>query len=206
MFKTTEPIEHPKQMTNVDSVLIIWGGDDISPSLYGQLPSDKTSAKTTLSPQDTVEFTLFQRAVELNIPIIGICRGAQLACALSGGTLIQHVDGHHKEHEVLCYGLDKKTTIMKASSIHHQMMYPFDTDCKILAVAHPKQSSVYYGEGNKELNVALEPEVVWFYGTNALAIQPHPEFMNPQSDFVQYCRMLIQKLLLPQPPNDVSGS
>jgi hypothetical protein len=85
---------------------------------------------------------------------------------------------------------------MKASSIHHQMMIPFLTDCKILAIAHPPRSSNYLGENDESLNLIMEPEVVWFYATNCLAIQPHPEFMHKDDPFVDYCKTLVAELLL----------
>jgi gamma-glutamyl-gamma-aminobutyrate hydrolase PuuD len=200
LFKTHKEVTKKEDMTDPDSVLVLWGGDDISPSLYGHLPGKHTNSTTNLSSQDKLEMSVFLRAVELNIPILGICRGAQLACALSGGTLYQHVDNHEQGHNVECSDLEGKVTIMHASSIHHQMMNPTTVYHKVLAVASPKLSQKHFSGGNDmDLKVEYEPEVVFFPHTQSLAIQPHPEFMNPSSAFVEYSRMLTKKLLIAAP-------
>src|SRR3990167_3250317 len=91
-------IETPEDLVELKpDALVIWGGEDISPKIYGQKPAIRwTSATAKLSIRDKLEIALANQAVKMRIPIIGICRGAQLMCALSGGSLIQHVSGHGK--------------------------------------------------------------------------------------------------------------
>ena len=71
---------------DLDSVdgLIIGGGDDISPSLYGA----EIMADARLDPErDALERRLAEEAFARNIPVLGICRGAQMLNVALGGTL-----------------------------------------------------------------------------------------------------------------------
>jgi putative glutamine amidotransferase len=74
---------------NVDlQGLIIGGGDDISPEHYGQ----DMAAKVKPDPQrDELEIRWIRRALDQRIPLLGICRGAQLINVVLGGTLHQDI-------------------------------------------------------------------------------------------------------------------
>ncbi|MCI5111434.1 MAG: gamma-glutamyl-gamma-aminobutyrate hydrolase family protein [Marivita sp.] len=66
--------------------LIIGGGDDIGPELYG----GKLGISARLDPdRDNLERRLAQAALERNIPVLGICRGSQMLNIALGGTLDQ---------------------------------------------------------------------------------------------------------------------
>lgn len=66
--------------------LIIGGGDDIGPELYG----GKLGVSARLDPKrDELERCLAEAALEQNIPVLGICRGSQMLNVALGGTLDQ---------------------------------------------------------------------------------------------------------------------
>ena len=70
--------------------LIIGGGDDVSPELYG----GKLTASARIEPaRDTLERSLACTALKRDIPVLGICRGAQMLNIALGGTL--HQDAWH---------------------------------------------------------------------------------------------------------------
>ncbi|KUJ77292.1 gamma-glutamyl-gamma-aminobutyrate hydrolase family protein [Ruegeria profundi] len=69
----------------VDGV-VIGGGDDISPMLYG----GKISARARLdTDRDEMEKRIVLEAAAANIPVLGICRGSQMLNVALGGTLHQ---------------------------------------------------------------------------------------------------------------------
>jgi putative glutamine amidotransferase len=71
--------------------LLISGGADLHPERYGQ-PS---RGSTTMEPdRDALEHEAWNAAQERGLPVLGLCRGLQAINAFSGGTLLQHVDGH----------------------------------------------------------------------------------------------------------------
>lgn len=191
-FGSLETIYHPTQLTTKNSILVLHGGGDISPSLYGQRPSKLTGANDELSARDVSELLLAKRAIELGIPIFGICRGAQLACAIAGGSLVQHVDNHiGHTHEIVT----KDGELYSTTTCHHQMMNPFKIDHELIAWSAPSLSERYIIEGEKQIEMPVEPEVVFFPQIKCLAVQGHPEWMPESSAFVQYCLKLIEDKL-----------
>ena len=69
--------------------LIITGGKDVDPSLYGQDAHPETDEPRP--DRDGWESALLVRALEREIPFLGICRGAQVLNVALGGTLHQHL-------------------------------------------------------------------------------------------------------------------
>lgn len=69
--------------------LIITGGQDVDPSMYGQARHPRTGPPA--ADRDGWEFALTRAALARDIPLLGICRGAQVLNAALGGTLHQHL-------------------------------------------------------------------------------------------------------------------
>ncbi len=69
--------------------LLVSGGPDADPRYFGEEPSPGLGA---VNPRmDEYEIHLIQKALRLNMPILGICRGEQMLNIAAGGTLIQHI-------------------------------------------------------------------------------------------------------------------
>lgn len=178
--------------------LVIWGGADISPSIYGEPVGPKTGAGPELSYRDKIEVDAVNAAIKVGIPLIGVCRGAQLLCAMAGGKLVQDVQGHFGDHAMLTN--DGRT--INTTSVHHQMMYPFllpDDKYDLIAWSAPALSRSYVGMDVGRMKdfdgTILEPEIVYFHNINALCIQGHPEFDDQDSEFVRYCNDLVKEYL-----------
>lgn len=187
--------EAERQMATADLVCF-GGGADIHPSLYNH--KNMASHTSDLpSKRDLFEVEIWKLAVELKKPILGICRGAQFACAMSGGSLIQDVNAHAgAEHELIC---DDGRKELFMSTVHHQMMYLGDVKNYNL-IAWTNGLSTRATTDPTKIRVAVpmekEPEIVFFKDTNALAIQGHPEFYsNPNVPPVKYTRELVEKYL-----------
>ncbi len=75
----------PADLDRVDG-LIIGGGDDIGPELYG----GELRVSARLDPErDRLERRLAEEALDRGIPVLGICRGAQMLNVALGGSLHQ---------------------------------------------------------------------------------------------------------------------
>jgi len=72
----------PEQLDGV----VISGGHDIEPVLYAESPAVE---KRYDRERDTFESTVIRRAFAESLPILGICRGAQLLNVCRGGSLFQ---------------------------------------------------------------------------------------------------------------------
>ncbi|TCO72485.1 gamma-glutamyl-gamma-aminobutyrate hydrolase family protein [Rhodovulum euryhalinum] len=94
----------PADLDTVDG-LIIGGGDDISPDLYG----GRLVTSARLDPaRDALERRLVEAAIALGKPVLGICRGAQMINVALGGTLDQDAYGTYTASDRVWTILPKK--------------------------------------------------------------------------------------------------
>lgn len=80
--------------------LIVTGGRDVDPAYYGHPPHPATDEPAR--DRDTWEFALLAAALRRRLPILGICRGAQVLNVALGGTLHQHLPDvlGHDRHQL----------------------------------------------------------------------------------------------------------
>ncbi len=82
--------------------LVIAGGEDVDSRRYNEAPHPQAGPYSVA--RDEYEFALVERALERNIPILGVCRGHQLINVALGGSLIQHLEvGTGESHAALTY-------------------------------------------------------------------------------------------------------
>lgn len=179
-------------------------GTDVSTTLYGEHPGSYTQSPDTR--RDTLEKNIFRLCEARLTPMIGICRGAQLITVMTGGKLVQHVDGHAgSRHDITT--IDGR--VINVNSIHHQMMIPrFGRsrlyNATMLAHTITPLSRRYLGANDNEISgqfpvVLKEPEIVVYGGDGlppCLAVQGHPEWEQPGSAFQEYTLELTQKYII----------
>ena len=83
-------------LDRVDGVVVA-GGPDIDPCLYGEEPHPQLGP--TDIGLDRFEIGFARRALERDLPLLGICRGAEVLNVARGGTLVQHIEGHRQTEE-----------------------------------------------------------------------------------------------------------
>jgi putative glutamine amidotransferase len=93
-----ELAEAPDQVLERLDGLILPGGVDIDPATYGAEAHAQTVG--AVLERDLTEIALVRRALEVDLPVLGICRGMQLINVALGGTLLQHVPDEvgHPQH------------------------------------------------------------------------------------------------------------
>jgi putative glutamine amidotransferase len=82
--------ESPDEVLDMLDGLILSGGSDIDPAAYGAQPHPETG--TTWPERDRFELGLGTRALERDMPVLGVCRGMEMLNVIQGGTLNQHLD------------------------------------------------------------------------------------------------------------------
>ncbi|MBS8226572.1 gamma-glutamyl-gamma-aminobutyrate hydrolase family protein [Vannielia litorea] len=105
--------------------LLIGGGDDISPDLYG----GKLVGRARLDPaRDTLERRLVEAARAENLPVLGICRGSQMINVALGGTLEQDAYGR--------WGSREYSTVLPRKSV------AIEPGTRLEALAGPEEMKV----------------------------------------------------------------
>lgn len=190
------PDSQPVKSIKDADLIVLEGGEDINPSIYGEGCSRRSYFN---NGRDNEEMQAIKEASERGIPVAGICRGAQLLCAINGGKLIQDVGGHHGNHNIQTLEGE-----MNVSSCHHQMLLPNGIDHALIAWSQGISSHYFDGDNNEiELNGKLliesdykEPEIVYFpQNSGAIAIQGHPEWGSCPVATKNYCAWLVEELI-----------
>jgi putative glutamine amidotransferase len=162
--------------------LVMQGGSDVCPESYGEpylnkekWPGDKY--------RDEIELDMVREALALKIPILGICRGAQLLNAYFGGTLYQDMASENAqfiEHRnAKAYDTIKHQLVLEAGG-KLEKIYSDEEDLWVNTVHHQGIKSL-----GKDLRVeAISPkdDLVEAFSYNGsekhwvLGVQWHPEF------------------------------
>lgn len=136
------PLEEAKDiegLLNRLDGLILSGGDDVWPERYGQTRHARTNLVS--KERDTFDFQLARQALDMDIPVLGICHGIQLINVVMGGTLIQDIPSHSKvTHKVTVEGGTHlyeflKTDVLMVNSSHHQAIDRLGEGLKVSATA-----------------------------------------------------------------------
>jgi gamma-glutamyl-gamma-aminobutyrate hydrolase PuuD len=183
-FDAQKFIKDPKQFR----LVVLTGGEDINPGLYGQRTIEEVKNVNII--RDSREVYLATLAIANRIPIVGICRGAQLLNVMGGGSLIQHCDNHNYWHKMTVVG-GKSITV---SSTHHQMMVP-PPNARMLGWSTKRESTIYKTSKRRTNKPTMETEVVFLPKIFALAVQYHPEYMKDSSGGSKFFHWAIQKYL-----------
>lgn len=172
---TREPEEIDQILAMVDGILLT-GGQDVSPELYGEAPA---LTGEVCEMRDAMEQLLLKKAMVLDKPVLGICRGIQFINVALGGSLYQDIPSQHP------------------SAVEHHQSPPYDkpSHAVTLVQGSPLQSLLgqqkllvnsYHHQAVRRLADGLEVmarseddlvEAVWKPDQKFLwAVQWHPEF------------------------------
>ena len=172
---TSDEFEIESVMDVCDGILIT-GGQDVTPSLYGEEVLPECGEYFDLL--DEMEIIIIKKAMERDYPLLGICRGIQILNVALGGTLYQDIPSqvdtkikHHMEppydrvqHEVniikdsLLYDRYKQDRI-GVNSYHHQAIKHLSPKLEVMAESD---------DGIIEAVYVPDKKFIW-------AVQWHPE-------------------------------
>ncbi len=82
-------VTDPDLLLDLVDGLLLAGGADMDPATYGAEPHAATT--DTVPERDAFELALAARAIERDLPFLGVCRGMQVMNVARGGTLTQHL-------------------------------------------------------------------------------------------------------------------
>lgn len=170
--------------------LIITGGNDVDPRLYGQAPD--SSLGEVFVKRDRVETSVLKRAISVyDMPILAICRGCQLMNVVLGGTLYQDVNRSGlttQPHFLLSYPIEEVShdvsvvegsrlhSILKqgkvgVNSFHHQAIDRLGSGLRVSAESDDKVIEAVELEGDRfVVGVQWHPEMMINGATSYLGL------------------------------------
>lgn len=180
-------------------VVMFTGGEDVDPRMYNEPRNKRTHSNYA---RDLEEKEYFDKAKKLNLPCIGICRGSQFLCVMSGGKLVQDQRNPGQEHNIFVRDFKGDRKTLNITSTHHQAAYPFNLNCWDYTIYGWTENMCdhHYDGNDAELKPDKECEIVYYSNTRSLGIQGHPEFKHflnnkENKPTIDYLNQLFDKLL-----------
>lgn len=185
------------------SFVVLTGGEDVTPEIYGAARHPTTGCNPD---RDRREVAAFKRARALDLPVVGVCRGAQLVCCLAGGKLVQDQQMQPYIHSIDTS--DGKRIV--GTSSHHQAQWPWNlAPDRFKVIGWTMGLSAYHwGEhdgdemvigrapNEREVEIAVYPHI------KSLGIQPHYEWLFDQyhehpkaRESIDYMQDLLMRFL-----------
>ncbi len=178
--------------------ILFAGGEDVDPSFYGE--EKKYESVMVNRARDDFEQNLLRKAWDQRLPILGICRGAQLINVDFGGTLYQDLAQDFVpefEHQQVEAGkgrsdLTHTVTVTEPDSLLHHAV---QGSCRVNSLHH--QAIKHVGRG---LKVSAHSEDGLVEAVEAagdypflLAVQWHPEELTEYSEQLKIFREFVDK-------------
>jgi putative glutamine amidotransferase len=170
-------IEDPDSVLDLVDGLVLAGGADMDPATYGAEPHPETGG--TVPERDAFELALAARAMERDLPFLGVCRGMQVMNVARGGTLTQHLpdDYGHGDH---------RRSLGSFDDADHDVRLAAGSLAERVAREEIHATKSHHHQGVERIGEGLEvtgwatlddlPEVLEVPGNRfALGVQWHPE-------------------------------
>ncbi|MBR5917043.1 MAG: gamma-glutamyl-gamma-aminobutyrate hydrolase family protein [Lachnospiraceae bacterium] len=197
MLPLTSDADDIKELLSKVQGILFTGGHDVNPAIYNEAPINQTVS--FCKERDAMESEVLKQVLEIDMPLLGICRGIQFINAYLGGTLYQDIPtqftsklNHHQSppydkpvHKVIIkensrlFSLLKKKSL-EVNSYHHQAVKDLAPGLSVMALAE---------DGLIEAIEIKDKKFAW-------AFQWHPEFsyvtdedsLKIFKEFVSHCK------------------
>lgn len=160
--------------------LLMSGGNDITPSLYGEEPYEQV--RDPSPTRDTAEKTILDQVIQTTKPILAICRGMQFVNVYKGGTLYQDIATDLPQ--ALNHELSTETKDLEHQA--HDIFVEADSrlakilgDTKVMTNTHHHQAIKELGKGLR-ITARAEDGIIEAIETTdsnrfLIGLQAHPE-------------------------------
>lgn len=151
--------------------LLLSGGADVDPSLYGAPP--ETDIYPPEPARDRLELGFIDVAMADDVPVLGICRGLQLLNVWAGGSLHQHVPEHARYDVPPAERVDE-LTVEDGTQLHEM----YGAAHTVNSLHHQTVDQVAEGWVVAARSTDGTIEALEWPGHDVLAVQWHPELLT----------------------------
>lgn len=171
-----------QMLDDLDGV-VISGGADVSPGTYGESPLKEEWGGDGV--RDRYEIAMIQKAVEKNVPVLGICRGHQIINVAFGGTLYQDIstqietEFEHRRRDI--YEKNVHNVMFNPSS-YLSTMYGGLREARVNSVHHQAVKELgtnFVVEARSKVDGVIEAIRLSDPDRYVAGVQWHPEFQDP---------------------------
>jgi putative glutamine amidotransferase len=181
-------VREPDMLLDLVDALLLAGGSDMDPAAYGAGAHPETVG--SVPERDAFELALARRAMERDMPFLGICRGMQVMNVARGGTLTQHLpDASDSDDEGAARGRgheDHRRSLGSFDNADHDVRLAHDSLAARVAREELHATKSHHHQGVEQVGDGLEvtgwatiddlPEALEVPGNRfALGVQWHPE-------------------------------
>jgi len=179
--RVLEVSESPRAILQAIDGVLLTGGGDVDPALYGEARHD--SVEDAEPGRDEFEIDLARRAMDHDFPILAICRGAQVLNVAAGGTLVQDIptavttDLAHSLNEPKD-SIAHEIRIANESRLHAALGAAVDSSCACRVNSRHHQSVGTLGRDVVASATAADGVIEGIevpYRTFCVGVQWHPE-------------------------------
>lgn len=187
ILPVNEPEIAQKYAELVDG-LILAGGEDVSPILYGE--DARNTIKATYPKRDKAEVAITEKIIASGKPILGICRGLQLLNVIFGGTLYQdlsekedifvkHIQETPSNHPIHTVSVNEKSYMSSflsdelfVNSFHHQVIRDLGKGLRIAAKSNDGVIEAIESVDENKSIIAIQwhPENLYYKDNDQLAL------------------------------------
>jgi putative glutamine amidotransferase len=174
-----EVSESPRALIDRLDGLVLTGGGDVDPALYGE---DRHESVDDAEPgRDEFEIDLAKRAVAGDVPLLAICRGAQVLNVAEGGTLVQDIPSAVRSdltHAVQQHGIAHDVAVAKDSRLYQALGPAVDLSATCGVNSRHHQSVGRLGAGLTATATAADGVIEAIEAPErafCLGVQWHPE-------------------------------
>lgn len=194
MLPMTGDPQEIDQLCSLCDGFLFTGGHDVSSDIYSEAPIP--GMVVACRARDDMELQILERAIQMDKPVLGICRGIQFINAALGGTLWQDIPTQHpsgiEHHMTAPYDREShtvrickdsplyqllRTEHLSVNSYHHQAIKDLSSRLTLMAEAEDGLIEALYMPGKR---------YVW-------AVQWHPEFSYMKDD---HSRMIFRSFVV----------
>ena len=194
----TDNAEILRAVITVIDGLLLTGGNDISPALYGE--EAIAECAVFCGERDSFDYTLLRLASECRIPVLGICRGMQLINTYFGGTLYQDLPTQYPSD--VCHR-SQNADVVARHDIHSPeggILYSITSkEClEVYSIHHQAVNRIADGFKATAFSVDGVVEVIESVSGDIWGVQFHPELSvtDGNKEMLQIFRHFINQTII----------